>query len=67
MGRSSILGSHLNFDAPVRGWNFRSLGRGDVEFESIIRALNAIGYEGPLSVEWEDAMMDREYGCRRGL
>lgn len=62
-GRSGILGSHLNFDAPVRGWNFRSLGRGDVEFESIIRALNAIGYDGPLSVEWEDAMMDREYGA----
>ena len=27
------------------------------------RALNAIGYDGPLSVEWEDCGMDREYGA----
>jgi hypothetical protein len=23
-----------------------------------------VGYEGPLSVEWEDAGMDREWGAR---
>ncbi|MBN2288784.1 MAG: sugar phosphate isomerase/epimerase, partial [Candidatus Glassbacteria bacterium] len=62
-GRSGILGSYLNFDQPGRGWNFRSLGRGDVNFEEIIRALNEIGYDGPLSVEWEDAAMDREHGA----
>ena len=63
-GRTGILGSHLNFGHPGRGWNFRSLGRGDVKFEEIIRALNRIGYAGPLSVEWEDAEMDREHGAR---
>jgi sugar phosphate isomerase/epimerase len=26
--------------------------------------LNQIGYEGPLSVEWEDSGMDREHGAR---
>ncbi len=26
-------------------------------------ALNDVGYEGPLSVEWEDCGMDREYGA----
>ncbi|HUU29593.1 MAG TPA: sugar phosphate isomerase/epimerase [archaeon] len=62
-GRSGILSSYLNFDQPGRGWNFRSLGRGDVNFEEIIRALNEIGYKGPLSVEWEDASMDREHGA----
>ena len=62
-GHSGILSSYLNFDQPGRGWNFRSLGRGDVNFEEIVRALNDIGYTGPLSVEWEDAAMDREYGA----
>jgi sugar phosphate isomerase/epimerase len=63
-GRSGILGSHLNFGDPRRGWDFRSLGRGGVKFEEIIRALNQIGYQGPLSVEWEDSGMDREHGAR---
>jgi len=25
--------------------------------------LNDIGYQGPLSVEWEDSRMDREHGA----
>ncbi|MBN1350156.1 sugar phosphate isomerase/epimerase [candidate division KSB1 bacterium] len=62
-GETSILASHLNFGDPRRGWDFRSLGRGDVDFEAIIRALNVIGYDGPLSVEWEDSGMDREHGA----
>jgi len=62
-GKSGILGSHLNFGDPRRGWDFRSLGRGAVDFEEIIRALNHCGYQGPLSVEWEDAGMDREAGA----
>ena len=63
-GQSGILGSHLGFGDPRRGWEFRSLGRGSVNFEEIIRALNAIGYAGPLSVEWEDGGMDREHGAK---
>ena len=62
-GRTGILSSHLDFGAPSRGWDFRSVGRGDVNFEEIIRALNRIGYGGPLSVEWEDSGMDREHGA----
>jgi sugar phosphate isomerase/epimerase len=63
-GRSGILGSHLDFGHPERGWDFRSLGRGGVDFEEIIRTLNHIGYKGPLSIEWEDSGMDREHGAR---
>jgi sugar phosphate isomerase/epimerase len=63
-GRTGILGSHLNFGDPRRGWDFRSPGRGGVNFEEIIRALNQAGYDGPLSVEWEDVGMDREHGAR---
>ncbi|MHC4527616.1 MAG: sugar phosphate isomerase/epimerase family protein, partial [Planctomycetota bacterium] len=62
-GTTGILASHLNFGDANRGWDFRSLGRGGVNFEEIIRALNRIGYTGPLSVEWEDSGMDREHGA----
>jgi sugar phosphate isomerase/epimerase len=62
-GLSGILGSHLPLGHPNFGWMFRSLGRGEVDFESIIRELNRIGYRGPLSVEWEDAGMDRVEGA----
>lgn len=63
-GRSGILGSHLEFGDTRRGWNFRSLGHGQVDFDAIIRELNAIKYTGPLSVEWEDSGMEREFGAR---
>jgi sugar phosphate isomerase/epimerase len=63
-GSTGILASHLNFGDYRRGWDFRSPGRGGVNFEEIIRELNRIGYQGPLSVEWEDSGMDREFGAR---
>jgi sugar phosphate isomerase/epimerase len=66
-GTSGILGSHLPFGDRRRGWNFRSPGHGDADFEEIIRELNAVGYAGPLSVEWEDNGMDREYGAQDAL
>ena len=62
-GKSGILASHLNFGEQNRGWDFRSLGHGGVDFEEIIRALNHIGYNGPLSIEWEDSGMEREAGA----
>ena len=60
---SGVFGGHLPFGHQDRFWDFRSLGRGDVQFEEIIRALNAVGYDGPMSVEWEDSGMDREHGA----
>ena len=63
-GRTGILASHLNFGDYRRGWDFRSPGRGGVNFEDIIRALNDIGYDGPLSIEWEDSGMEREFGAQ---
>ena len=66
-GRSSILGGHVNFGEPQRGWDFVSPGHGDVDFEAFFRALNRIGYSGPLSIEWEDSGMDREWGAQDAL
>lgn len=66
-GRRSILSSHLDFGDPRRGWNFVSPGRGDVSWDPIIRSLNQIGYDGPLSIEWEDATMSRDQGGPEAL
>jgi sugar phosphate isomerase/epimerase len=66
-GRRSILASHLNFGEAERGWDFVSPGHGDVDFEDFVRALNRIGYSGPLSIEWEDSGMDREWGAQDAL
>jgi len=62
-GEAGVFGGHVDFHRPERYWDFKSVGRGDIDFERIIRALNDIGYAGPLSVEWEDGGMDREHGA----
>ena len=63
-GTVGVFGGHTDFGDPRRYWDFRSLGHGDVKFEDIIVALNDIGYQGPLSVEWEDGRMDRLHGAK---
>jgi sugar phosphate isomerase/epimerase len=62
-GSVGVFGGHVSFGDARRYWDFRSVGRGMVDFESIIAALNDIGYAGPLSVEWEDGRMDRIHGA----
>jgi sugar phosphate isomerase/epimerase len=66
-GRNGRLGSHLPWADPRRGWDFVSVGHGDVPWEACFRMLNAIGYDGPISTEWEDAGMDREFGAPESL
>lgn len=60
---AGVFGGHVDFHNRKRYWDFKSVGRGKIKFEPIIRALNDIGYTGPLSVEWEDGGMDREAGA----
>ena len=60
---AGVFGGHVDFHDRRRFWDFKSVGRGDIDFEKIIRALNDIQYTGPLSVEWEDGGMDREHGA----
>lgn len=62
-GTVGVFGGHTEFADPRRYWDFRSIGHGDINFEEIIVALNDVGYDGPLSVEWEDSRMDREHGA----
>ncbi len=62
-GRASILNSYLPYGDPRRGWDFRAPGRGGIDWEAVIRALNEIGYEGPLAVEFKDAAIEREFGA----
>ena len=59
-----VFGGHTDFGTDERYWDFRSPGRGKVDFEALIRVLNHANYRGPLTVEWEDPMMDREHGAR---
>lgn len=66
-GRNGRLGSHLPWGDPRRGWDFVSAGHGDVAWEDVFRMLHAIGYDGPVSVEWEDAGMDRLSGAPEAL
>ncbi|WP_087485175.1 sugar phosphate isomerase/epimerase family protein [Brachybacterium massiliense] len=66
-GRNTRLGSHLPWGDPRRGWDFVSFGRGDVPWDAAFRALRSIGYEGPISIEWEDAGMDRLHGAKEAL
>ncbi len=61
---AGVFGGHTEFGDPRRYWDFVSPGRGNIRFGEIIRALNRIGYHGPLSVEWEDSGMDRDHGAR---
>jgi sugar phosphate isomerase/epimerase len=62
-GRTGLLCSYLAPGDPRRGWHARSPGRGGVDWEAFIRALNDAGYDGALAVEFQDAGMSREYGA----
>jgi sugar phosphate isomerase/epimerase len=62
-GSVGVFGGHTTFGDSRRQWDFRSPGRGDIRFEDVIVALNDVGYQGPLSVEWEDVRMDRVHGA----
>jgi len=66
-GRNGILSSHLPFGDHRRGWDFRSVGRGGIDWEGIMRELNRVGYAGPLSIEWEDSGLERETAAPEAL
>jgi sugar phosphate isomerase/epimerase len=62
-GRNGLLCSYLPYGDSRRGWEFRAPGHGGVDWENLMRALNDVGYAGPLSIEWSDAGIDRDHGA----
>lgn len=66
-GRNGVLGSHLPWGDSRRGWDFVSAGQDQLPWGRIFRVLNEIGYRGPVSIEWEDAGMDRTVGAPQAL
>ena len=62
-GRNGVLNSYLPAGDTRRGWHFRAPGRGSIDWEGVIRGLNAAGYNGALSVEFNDRDMEREHGA----
>ncbi|MDZ7289880.1 MAG: sugar phosphate isomerase/epimerase [candidate division KSB1 bacterium] len=54
--RSGLL-AHGAWDRPDRGFRFRIAGWGDVPWRRLITELILQGYQGPLTVEHEDATM----------
>ena len=52
----------MSIDVPtVRSFDQLSLA------EPVLRALNDVGYDGPLSIEWEDMGMNRDQGAPEAL
>ena len=62
-GRTGVLSGYWPSGDARRGFQFRSPGRGTIDWDAIIRTLNEIGYDGPLSVDWHDAGLDRDFGA----
>ena len=58
--RSGVFGGHLPFGDAQRCWEFRSLGRGSVDFEAIIRAAQFRQISGPAFLR----MGGPKYGSR---
>lgn len=66
-GRTGILNSYLPYGDTRRGWDYRCPGHGGLDWEALVRSLNAIAYEGPLAVEWSDPGMNRDHGAEEAL
>jgi sugar phosphate isomerase/epimerase len=62
-GRTGLLSGYFPHGDPRRGWQVRTPGRGALDWEGIIRALNEAGYDGALAVEWQDPGMERTFGA----
>ena len=59
--------SHLNFGDPAAAGTSSRPATATSTSRRSFRALNRIGYQGPLSIEWEDSGMDREWGAPDAL
>jgi len=67
--RAGRLGGHRPMGHWTNGWNFVTAGtaRDANSLEEIFIELNRVGYDGAVSIEWEDNDADQFAGARTAL
>ena len=67
--RNGLLGGHQNMGDKHNGWNFVTAGtaRDATNTEELLVELNRAGYDGAVSIEWEDNDVEQHAGARRAL
>jgi len=67
--RAGRLGGHRPMGHPHNGWNFVTAGtaRDANSLEEIFIELNRVGYDGAVSIEWEDNDCDQFAGAKTAL
>ncbi len=66
---NGVLDSTSYKDVINRSWVFRTVGygHGQEEWNDIISTLKAVGYDGIISIEHEDALMSQEEGLNKAV
>ncbi len=67
--RAGLLGGHRDMGHPYLGWNFVTAGtaRDANSVEEIMIELNRVGYDGAVSIEWEDNDANQLAGAKAAL
>jgi sugar phosphate isomerase/epimerase len=67
--RAGILGGHRPMGHKLNGWNFVTAGsaRDANSVEEIMIELNRAGYDGAVSIEWEDNDAEQHAGAKAAL
>jgi sugar phosphate isomerase/epimerase len=67
--RAGLLGGHRPMGHPLNGWNFVTAGtaRDANSCEEIFIELNRVGYDGAVSIEWEDNDAEQHAGAKAAL
>ena len=67
--RAGLLGGHRPMGHKYNGWNFVTAGtaRDANSVEEIMIELNRAGYDGAVSIEWEDNDADKRAGAKAAL
>jgi sugar phosphate isomerase/epimerase len=67
--RAGLLGGHRPMGYKANGWNFVTAGtqRDANSVEEILIELNRVGYDGAVSIEWEDNDAEQHAGAKAAL
>ncbi len=67
--RAGLLGGHRPMGHRLNGWNFVTAGtqRDANSVEEIMIELNRVGYDGAVSIEWEDNDAEQHAGAKAAL